>query len=108
VDSLGMVISRSESAVFNSCGNNLPDIRFDDGTLASIYHVDLCPDRIDTDDLMTVLGEAPRRHRSNVAQTEDADFQNTFLSLMAQCPVDGFALLPVFASIRCGGKSIFP
>jgi hypothetical protein len=60
-------VSSAQAARFNGGGDDLTDIRLDDGTSALVYQVDFCLNRIDTQHFMSLVGAASRRDSADVA-----------------------------------------
>jgi hypothetical protein len=55
------------------------DICFNDGRLPTVDQIDLRRKRVDSNDFMSIIGEAARRHRPHITQPEDGNFHAVFL-----------------------------
>jgi hypothetical protein len=79
-DGFRRVSSRAQPSRFHIIGDDVPDLLFDNWGVALIDQVNLHLQRIDPNHLMPVMGEATRRDRAHIAQSENADLQNVVLS----------------------------
>jgi hypothetical protein len=79
-----VLIVRGPKTTRSHClSDDFPDFGLDDRGLAGVYQVNLGTDRIYADYFMTIVGQAPGRHRSDIAHPEDTDLHLDFLSPVA-------------------------
>jgi hypothetical protein len=64
----------AQPASLGSCRDDFSDICFNDGTLPAVDQIDLCPERVGSNNFMPIMGETARRKRPLVTQPEDANF----------------------------------
>jgi hypothetical protein len=81
-DRLYGIASSTQPARLDSGGHDFPDVCFNDGRLPAVDQVDFGRERVDPNDLMSVIGEATRRNGSDITQSKNADSQNAYPSLM--------------------------
>src|ERR1019366_4522362 len=81
----------------SSGGDDLTDVHFNDGRLATVDQVDFGRERVDPDDFMSIMGETPRRNRADITQSENADSQGG-LSRVAIRPRNCDLLMRSFGS----------
>ncbi len=75
-DCFDWVTGSAQPARLGSGCYDLADIRFNDGRLSTVDQIDFGRERIDTNDFMSIISETARRDRSDITQSENADFQN--------------------------------
>jgi len=79
---LAWITGSAQPAGLDSGGYDFPDVCFNDRRLPTVDQVDFGRERVDSNDLMSVIGEAPRGNGSDITQSKNADSQNAYLSLM--------------------------
>ena len=79
LDRLDWIAGGAQPAGLGSGCDDLTDFSFNDGRLAAVDEVDLGRDRVDTNDLVSIMRETPRRNRPHIPQPEDAN-SHTVLS----------------------------
>ena len=82
VDRFDWIAGGAQSASLDGGRDDLADIGFNDGRLSTVDQIDFGGNWIDTNDFMSIIGETSRRNRSDITQSENADSQNPYLSLM--------------------------
>jgi len=73
-----------QSADFDRLFNDLTNICFNDWALPAVDQSDLCGNRVDSNNVMPVTGEAPCRNCPDITQSEDTDSQDICLSCVAK------------------------
>jgi hypothetical protein len=63
---LGHIVRRVQPSIRDSGRNHLTDIRFYDGGLSAVYQINFCLHWIDSNDFMSIGGEASSRHSADV------------------------------------------
>src|SRR5713226_9192635 len=81
---LSLVVGGAQPTRTNIGCNDLIELRFDNRRSAVVYEFNLFLNRVNTDDFVAVIGETSRRHRTDVAQSKNADIQHEFLSLLIE------------------------
>src|SRR5689334_7078584 len=80
VDGGGDIRGGAQAPIRDSSGDDLADFGLDNRSLPFIDEVDLHRKGIHADYRMSILGKTPGRNRTHVAQTENANVHNDFLS----------------------------
>ena len=80
-DGLDWIARGAQPAGLGSGCDDLTDFSFNDGRLPAIDEVDLGRERVDTNDLVSITRETPRRNGTDIAQSKNADSQNVCLSV---------------------------
>src|SRR5258708_21330890 len=70
---LGLVVGGAQPTRTNIGCNDLIELRFDNRRSAVVYQFNLFLNRVNTDDFVAVICETSRRHRTDVAQSKNAD-----------------------------------
>ena len=81
-DRFDRIAGSAQPARLDRGGYDFPDVCFNDGRLPTVDQFDFGRERVDSNDLMSIIGEAPRRNSSDITQSKNADSQNAYLSLM--------------------------
>lgn len=81
-DRFDWIAGSAQPAGLGSGRDDLADIGFNDGRLSTVDQIDFGGEWIHTNDFMSIIGETSRRDRSDITQSENADSQNPYLSLM--------------------------
>jgi hypothetical protein len=76
-DRLLRILRSAQTPIINGRGEDLPDLRLDDGSLAAIDKINFGRDGIDADHLMAAMGQASGRNRPNISQAKYANFQGS-------------------------------
>jgi hypothetical protein len=77
-DRFDWVTDSAQPARLGSGCYDLADICFNDGRLSTVDQIDFGGEGIDTNDFMSISSETSRRDRSDITQSENADFQNPY------------------------------
>src|SRR5262249_4709682 len=78
-DRLAWIAGGAQSTSLRSCCDNFTDLCFNDGRLPTVDQIDLCRNRVDSDDFMSIIGEATRRNCTDITQSKDTDSQDAYL-----------------------------
>src|ERR1700722_2412056 len=95
INRLAGIVGGPQTSGFHRGGNNLADFGFDDGRLPAVDEVGFGENRVDSNHFVSIIGQASRRNRAHVPQTEDANYQKRSLSRLiwcaANCPAGSWA-----------------
>src|ERR1700674_3842579 len=78
-DRFAWIAGGTQPAGLGSGSDDFADVGFNDGRLPAVDQINLCRERVDTDNFMSIIGETSRRNRPHITQTEDANFHAVFL-----------------------------